>query len=65
MEYCLLFWFTYYILGLTGHGNSISRVSAPGNGREAVGSITGRNIPKLLKMVLAAPRLALWLMGQS
>ena len=51
---------------VSGPGSSVGRGSAPGNGKSRpVGSITGRDIPKSLKMVLAAPRSALRLTGQS
>ena len=43
---------------MTGPGSSVGRVSTPGNGRSQV-LILGRDIPKSLKMILAAPRLAL------
>ena len=44
------------------NGSSVGRVSALGNRRSWV-SISGRDIPKSLKIVLAAPRLALRLTG--
>ena len=43
-----------------GPGSSVGRVSALG---KVMGSIMGCDIPKSLKMVLAAPRLALRLTG--
>ena len=46
----------------TGPASSVGRVSAPGNGRSHVRS-RGPDIPKSLKMVLAAPCLALRLTG--
>ena len=44
----------------TGPGSLVGRVSASGNGFDP-----GRDIPNSLKVVLAAPRLALSLMGNS
>ena len=57
----------------TGPGSSVGRVSASWNARSQVrscvvlpwSSILGRGIPKLLKMELAAPRLALRLTGTA
>ena len=43
-------------LFLTDPGSSIGRVSS--SGRKVTGSVPGRDIPKLLKMVLVALRLA-------
>ena len=54
----MLFSFFKYKLTCTGLSSSVGRVFAPGNIR-SLGSIPCRDIPKLLKMVLAAPRLAL------
>ena len=52
------------MVSLTGPDSSVGVAQSVRSGeREVTGSIPGRDIPKSLKMVLAAPRLALRFTG--